>query len=122
LLARAEIHEHLRAAWNSARLWTVGRYLLMPDHIHFFAAPAVAPMEPLAVWVRYWKSYASRHWPFRDEQPVWQTDFWDTQFRKAESYSEKWEYVRNNPVRAGLVGQPDAWPYQGEMTNLPWYK
>ncbi len=33
----------------------------------------------------------------------------------------KWEYIRHNPVRAGLVNDPDDWPYQGEMHVLRWH-
>jgi hypothetical protein len=50
----------------------------------------------------------------------WQTDHWDTRLRSGESYDAKWEYVRNNPVRAGLVKTADEWPYQGELNVLPW--
>ena len=32
--------------------------------------------------------------------------------RNDESYGEKWEYVRENPLRAGLVSRADDWPYQ----------
>jgi hypothetical protein len=32
--------------------------------------------------------------------------------RSDESLSEKWEYVRQNPVRAGLVEHSEDWPYQ----------
>jgi hypothetical protein len=42
----------------------------------------------------------------------------DHLIRHSESYSEKWEYVRQNPVRAGLVNDPDKWPWQGEITRL----
>jgi hypothetical protein len=28
---------------------------------------------------------------------------------------QKWEYVRNNPVRAKLVRHAVAWPYAGEI-------
>lgn len=31
---------------------------------------------------------------------------------------EKWEYVRLNPVREGLVNTPDEWPHQGELNVL----
>ena len=31
--------------------------------------------------------------------------FFDHLIRHSESYSEKWEYVRQNPVRAGLVNE-----------------
>jgi hypothetical protein len=39
--------------------------------------------------------------------------------RSGESYSEKWEYVRRNPVRAGLVSRTVDWVYQGEIVSLP---
>jgi len=39
-------------------------------------------------------------------------------FRSAESYGEKWNYVRDNPVRAGLVSMADEWKYAGEIETL----
>ena len=30
----------------------------------------------------------------------------------------KWLYVRNNPVRHGLVKDPDDWPFQSVMNDL----
>jgi hypothetical protein len=47
-------------------------------------------------------------------------DSWDTQLRRHESYDSKWEYVINNPVRAGLVKEPDDWPFQGALNVLRW--
>lgn len=55
------------------------------------------------------------------EGTLWQTDFWDTQLRHHERYEVKWEYVRQNPVRAGLVKQADEWPFQGEANLLRWH-
>jgi putative transposase len=107
-------------AWRDAKSWLVGRYVIMPDHIHLFCAPDTFPTKPLKQWVRYWKSETSRHWPRPDEHPVWQRDYWDTQLRRHQSYDSKWEYVVNNPVRAGLVKEPNDWPFQGELNVLPW--
>jgi hypothetical protein len=44
--------------------------------------------------------------------------FFDHLIRHSESYAEKWEYVRQNPVRARLVKDPDEWPWQGEIVRL----
>jgi hypothetical protein len=44
--------------------------------------------------------------------------FFDHLLRNRESYDEKWEYVRNNPPRAGLVKFRDDWPYQGEIASI----
>ena len=37
-----------------------------------------------------------------------------------ESYTQKWHYVRENPVRKGLVKDADEWPFQGMLNVLPW--
>jgi REP element-mobilizing transposase RayT len=50
----------------------------------------------------------------------WQRDCWDTQMRNAAHYLRKLDYVRNNPVRAGLAVRPEDWPYAGTVTPLPW--
>jgi putative transposase len=107
-------------AWVEAKSWLVGRYVIMPNHIHLFCAPGVFPPEPLKQWVRFWKNVASKKWPRADEHPIWQRDFWDTQLRRHENYDEKWEYVIENPFRAGLVRKSDDWPFHGELNFLPW--
>ena len=53
------------------------------------------------------------------QKPHWQEGFFDHLLRSHDSYSEKWDYVRMNPVQAGLSRTPEAWPYQGEITKLP---
>ena len=49
---------------------------------------------------------------------AWQRGFFDHVMRNAESYSEKWHYVGENPVRAGLVARAENWPYQGEIVVI----
>jgi hypothetical protein len=43
---------------------------------------------------------------------TWQERCYDRLLRSAESLSDKWAYLPENPVRAGLVTKCDAWPYQ----------
>jgi putative transposase len=52
-------------------------------------------------------------------RPHWQEGAFDHLLRTSESYAEKWEYVRQNPVAAGLVAAPEEWPFQGEPNLLP---
>ncbi len=120
ILAAEDIHEHLIAAWKEARSWVVGRYVIMPNHIHLFCAPANLYPKALPQWVSYWKSRAAQHWPRPTELPLWQRHFWDTQLRQHQSYDEKWDYVVQNPVRAGLAERVDDWPHQGELNLLRW--
>jgi hypothetical protein len=78
-------------------------------------------MVPLSRWIAWWKRWVSVHWTDPGDLPIWQRSFWDTQLRAGESYERKWEYVRANPVRAGLCITPEAWPFQGELTFLDWH-
>ena len=52
------------------------------------------------------------------KRPLWQPGFFDHVLRNDESYSLKWEYVRENPVRAELAVRADEWPYQGELVVI----
>ena len=121
LFARPEIHSLLIEGWRAANLWQVGHYTVMPDHIHFFCAPASLEAPPLTEWIKFWKTHVSRHWPHPEENPIWQPDFWDRQLRTSDSYGDKWDYMRHNPVRHGLVVNPKDWPYQGELNFLEWH-
>jgi len=120
ILANNAAHNVFLAAWQTRPSWLVGRYVIMPDHIHLFCAPATLNIPPLERWVRFWKSLATQNWPNAKQLPVWQRHFWDTQLRRGESYDEKWDYVVENPVRAGLVKHSRDWPFQGELNILPW--
>ena len=47
---------------------------------------------------------------------LWQRELFV--LRSNESYSEKWNYVFDNPVRAGLVSTAQEWKYAGEIETL----
>ena len=119
VLAVPAIHEVLRREWMSARQchgWLVGRYVIMPDHVHFFCAeqPAGARHE-LSRFVGRWKEWTAKgaRGILGEPGPLWQEEFFDHVLRSDESYGEKWAYVQDNPVRAGLVSSWEAWPHQG---------
>jgi REP element-mobilizing transposase RayT len=97
---------------------SVGRYVLMPDHIHLFVA---FPAESLTLsrWVQALRSVLGKELlRLGAQKPHWQEGFFDHLLRSGDSYDQKWEYVRMNPVRAGLCVGPDDWPYQGEIVSL----
>jgi REP element-mobilizing transposase RayT len=97
---------------------TVGRYVLMPEHIHLFASFGLDAIN-LSNWVKSLKNSLSKSLRRAEiPSPHWQKSFFDHVLRSAESYDEKWEYVRQNPVRAGLVERVEDWKFQGEIHPL----
>jgi putative transposase len=116
-LANQNVCNALCKIWQTTDTWLVGDYILMPDHIHLFCAPRDLAVT-LQRWVAYWKrEFSCLHLP---EAGAWQRDFWDTRMRRGENYSQKWLYVRENPIRAGLVKNIHDWPFQGQINVLPW--
>jgi putative transposase len=95
----------------------VGRYVIMPDHIHLFLRGPDG--FRLGIWVRGLKrSISDALSGQQSSSGLWQTGYFDHIIRNSESYREKWAYVSQNPVRAGLVTSTDEWPYQGEITVI----
>src|ERR1019366_7309603 len=121
---------------NERHGWLVGRYVIMPDHVHFFCA-AEHNAKTLPEFVRLWKQWTTKR--MNEVEPslteprlasaataasetygrtitrIWQREFFDHVLRSEEGYAEKWEYVRQNPVRAGLAARAEEWPFQGEI-------
>ena len=92
----------------------VGRYVIMPDHVHLFVQGD--PNFLLSAWVGGLKRAMSLAVDMRPR--LWQPGFFDHVLRSDESYGQKWQYVVENPVRAGLVKQAEDWPYQGEFVLI----
>jgi REP-associated tyrosine transposase len=115
-----EMHRLLRGAWEVHDDYPVGRYVIMPEHVHLFVGQNETSFVSLADWVAKWKGYVTRRWWRSEDRPIWQRSFWDRQLLGSAAYESKWIYVRWNPVRHGLVDRPDDWPFQGEKVILRW--
>jgi len=122
VLARQAAADILVEAWGLTEplhKWLVGRYVVMPDHVHFFASPLSDAQKDLSSFMRCWKrSTADRIRQQAIPGFRWQRQFFDHLLRSGESYAQKWEYVRQNPVRAKLAARCEDWPYQGEISIL----
>jgi putative transposase len=95
----------------------VGRYVIMPDHIHLFVA--FSEQDQLSRWVKSLKNTLSK--TLRSlglSAPHWQKGYFDHLMRDETSYDSKWEYVLANPIRQKLVTDSSLWPYQGEINPL----
>ena len=89
--------------------------VVMPDHVHMLLTPTCDPEGwpySLPVILKLIKGMSARsvNRLLGISGPVWQDESFDHVLRSDESFGEKLEYIRQNPVRAGLVVRPeDYW-------------
>lgn len=88
----------------------------MPDHVHAFVSPWRDREQRLSHFMQSWKSCVTLR--LKPDVPLWQREFFDRLLRSGESLSEKWAYVKMNPVRAGLCGNPDEYPFSGTPEEI----
>jgi len=84
--------------------WYVDIAVLMPDHLHLIVS--VPRATSLSEVIRSFK-----RWSAREVEISWQRGFFEHRLRSYSSANQKYKYVLNNPVRAGLVKSPEEWPF-----------
>ena len=122
ILASNEVTAILLQEWRNAHRrhgWAIGRYVIMPDHVHFFCR-AELDAKALPIFMQKWKQWSSKRMAreLSIAGRLWQEEFFDHVLRSSESYSQKWDYVKENPARADLVKCSEEWPFQGEIESL----
>ena len=87
---------------------------VMPDHVHML----LTPMRDREGWpyalpeiLKLIKGVSARgvNKLLGGSGPVWQDESFDHVLRSGENFEEKLEYIRQNPVRAGLVVRPEEY-------------
>jgi len=84
--------------------WSLIAWVVMPDHVQVLAT--IPPGVRIPLLVGRWKRLTARR-----HGVCWQRDFFEHRLRSHEHVDAKREYLRQNPVRAGLVEHPDDWPF-----------
>src|SRR5206468_5564832 len=86
--------------------------VVMPDHVHLL----LTPLQDESGWVyglpailKTIKGVSARsiNKLLGTSGPIWQEESFDHVLRSQESLEEKLEYIRQNPVRRGLVKTPE---------------
>ena len=108
-----------RALLASARLyherqrWCAHLFLLMPDYWHaLLSFPSEASMSRI---IGDWKKYHARY-----TGVVWQEGYFDHRLRAhLEQHEAKADYIRRNPVVAGLCARAEDWPWVWQAEDIP---
>ncbi|PYJ87506.1 MAG: hypothetical protein DME70_06400 [Verrucomicrobia bacterium] len=114
VLANQSAFLAFKKAAAKLRDWTVLSAVLMPDHLHLIVSPTRDREAKLGNF-----SAAIKRWMREDLKASWkwQRGSFDRLLRSGESLHDKWLYVEENPVRAGLVSRWQDWPYRYEADD-----
>ena len=87
---------------------TVYAYVLMPEHVHLLINEPESIL--LARFLKAVKQIASRKLRGQREQ-FWQARCYDSSVRGEDDRSQVIRYIHRNPVKRGLVKNPEDWPW-----------
>jgi REP element-mobilizing transposase RayT len=97
--------------YHTSQRWVLHLLLLMPDHLHLIAG---FPMDTnMSDVIRNWKRLTARRTGIE-----WQRNYFDHRVRPDEGLQLKTDYIRQNPVRAGLVRTAEDWPHFVDYNTL----
>jgi putative transposase len=83
-------------------------YVLMPEHVHLLLSePKGTKLEDV---MRALKTQTSRQLK-GERKRFWQVRYHDFNILTHRKFIEKLRYIHRNPVKRGLVEQPEHWPW-----------
>ena len=111
-LRRSEIAELVAGALKffHQQRYLLHEWVVMPNHVHtmFWPMPNHLVSEILKSWKQFTSLRAKRILASREGQ-FWQPESYDHWIRNDEARSRIAQYIRNNPVAAGLCARPEDW-------------
>ncbi len=101
-------------AWlEESKGWTVHALTVMPNHVHVLLRNERGENDRLNTHLGILKGYTAREANRILERAgsFWMDENFDHWCRGEEERLGYIEYIRMNPVKAGLVSQPEDWPW-----------
>jgi len=93
--------------YQQKQRWQITLFLLMPDHLHaLLSFPRNQSMSEV--------TSDSKRFHTAKNRVVWQEGYFDHRLRndeRGEQLSAKMNYIRQNPVAAGLCAKAEDWPW-----------
>ena len=95
--------------------WTVQAATIMPNHVHFLLhTESTEPDKPLREVLRAFKGRTARqaNQLLGRTGSFWQREWFDRWMRDEREVARTTDYIRQNPVKAGLLNDTDEWHWQ----------
>jgi putative DNA methylase len=101
-----EAWQHFDSSRYRLHAWVV-----MPNHVHLLVQ--MIPPHSLSDAIESWKRFTATriNQLMARSGRFWQEDYWDRYIRDDNHYRATVAYIHENPVKAGLVGRAEDWPW-----------
>ena len=90
--------------------YELGAYVVMANHVHLLIRPSIAP-DRLLGSLKGASAREANRLLGRTGEPFWQKESYDHWVRDPKEYLKIKAYIKNNPVKAGLVLNPGEFPW-----------
>jgi putative transposase len=89
-------------------------YVVMPEHVHLLVNEPIE--KELSKFVQLLKTKVSiqartKNRRTAGELPFWQARYFDHNVRNRAGFVTQLRYIHRNPVKRGLCGTPEDWPW-----------
>ena len=86
-------------------------YCFMPDHMHLLVQGSED--SRLTSFMKRFKQVSGFRYKQTFQRLLWQRSYYDRVLRVEDDLAVVADYIWNNPVRAGIVETPSAYPFNG---------
>jgi REP element-mobilizing transposase RayT len=107
--AMAELADNTLRHFDGQR-YRLQAWVIMPNHIHVLVDIWQTPLTKLdKSWKQFIARQANRLLDRKGE--LWEREYWDTVMDDDDHRRKSVHYIEANPVKAGFVCEPQAWPW-----------
>ena len=107
--------------WGHKKRYELFSYCIMPNHIHILMRPMKIENENKFYELKD-IMYSHKRFTARDANKIlnrkgdfWYREFYDHYIRNENEFRNVLRYIYHNPVKAGLVSEPEDWRFNKIM-------
>jgi putative transposase len=105
----ADLFVQVLLSYRGQQKYLLHEFVLMPDHFHLLITPTLTLERALQLIKGGFSFRAKRELAFGGE--IWEKSYHDRRVRDWQEYCAFRQYIHLNPVKKGLAGTAEQYPY-----------
>jgi putative transposase len=97
--------------YREREAYLLHEFVVMPNHLHLLLTPGSETSLEKAIQLIKGGSSHDIHQQLENKMHIWNPGFHEATIRDFGDFEARRQYIRMNPVEAGLVARPEDWAY-----------